>query len=303
MIKVTAESFLKNAELCAELKSLFPDAVLWEKRETLAEFCADAEALIVGREKISDGFLAGCPNLKLIAKYGVGLDNIDIPACERRGIKIGWTGGVNKTSVAELTLAFMLGAAHNIFFTGTELKKGNWFKNGGHLLSGRTVGIIGVGFVGKEIVRMLKPFGCEILVNDIVNQAEFYESNNLSECLKSEIYARADIISLNVPLTHETHVMMGKAEFDLLKPEAILVNTSRGEILDEEALKNWLNENPRATVCVDVFHGEPTPDRELLEHPRVFGTPHIGGNAYEAVLAMGRSALYHVKHYYDQKKP
>lgn len=299
MIKVTAESFLKNAELCAELKSCFPDAVFWEKRESLAGFCADAEALIVGREKISEDFLRGCPNLKLIAKYGVGLDNVDLEACERRGIRIGWTGGVNKTSVAELALAFMLGAAHNIFFTGTELKSGNWFKSGGHLLSGRTVGIIGVGFVGKEIIRMLQPFGCRILVNDIVDQTEFYHSNNLMECSKSEILAQADIVSLHVPLTGETHLMMGVKELALLKPNAVLVNTSRGEILDESALKIWLKENPEATVCLDVFQEEPCTDRELLEHPRVFGTPHIGGNAYEAVLAMGRSAIHHVKQFYE----
>eukprot|EP01034_Spumella_vulgaris_P018364 gene18364-23459_t len=104
MIKVTAESFIKNPELCAELRAQFPQAIFWNRRTDLYTFCADAEVVLLGREIIDEAFLQACPHIKLVAKYGVGLDNIDLTACEARGVRIGWTAGVNKTSVAELAL-------------------------------------------------------------------------------------------------------------------------------------------------------------------------------------------------------
>lgn len=300
MIKVTAESFIKNNALCEELLRVFPSAVFYDKSVALDTFCADAEALIVGREIIDEAFLLQCPKLKIISKYGVGMDNIDREACEKYNIKIGWTGGVNKTSVAELTLAFMLGAAHNVFYTGTELKKGNWFKNGGRLLSGKTIGILGVGHIGKELIRLLKPFQCKLLANDIIDHSNYYYSNNIINCSKEDLYSNADIITFHVPLTEMTCNMVGEKELGLCKPHSFLINTSRGEIIREEALKNAVLNNQIGGVFLDVFSTEPYTDSEFLTHPRTFCTPHIGGNAYEAVMAMGRSAISHVKSYYEK---
>lgn len=300
MIKVVAESFIKNNELRGELLRVFPSAVFYDKSVSLENFCADAEALIIGRETIDEAFLRQCPRLKIISKYGVGLDNIDLEACDRHSIKIGWTGGVNKTSVAELTLAFMLGAAHNVFYTGTELKKGNWFKNGGRLLSGKTIGIVGVGHIGKELIRLLKPFQCKLLANDIIDHSNFYYSNNIINCSKEDIYSNADIITFHVPLTEMTRNMVGEKELLLCKPHSFLINTSRGEIICEQALKNALLNNRIGGVFLDVFSTEPFTDTEFLTHPRTFCTPHIGGNAYEAVMAMGRSAISHLKSYYKK---
>ncbi len=302
MLKVTAESFLKNEELCKELQSLYPEAVFWDKQEPLAAFCADAEVLLVGRESMSDDLMAHCPRLKLISKYGVGLDNVDVEACEKRGIRIGITEGVNKTSVAELTLAFMLGASHNMFFTGTALKNSLWIKNGGRLLSGKTVGIIGAGNIGREVIHMLQPFGCRILVNDIVKHTNFQFSDYLLESSKTDIFSSADIISFHVPLTSETRNMIHIETLRSMKSSVVLINTSRGEIWNEGELKAWLAETPDAFICTDVYTAEPCTDREFLQHPRVFGTPHIGGNAYEAVMAMGRSAIHHIVDYYQEKK-
>ena len=301
MIKVTAESFIKNPVLKAEFSARFPEAVYWDRQSELSAFCADAEALVVGREPIGRGFLEACPHLKIVAKYGVGLDNIDREACEERGIHIGWTPGVNKTSVAELALAFMLGAAHNVFYTGTALKEGQWIKSGGIQLSQKTVGIIGVGHVGKELLRMLRPFGCRILVNDIVDQTDYYVSNNLLESSKEQIYAESDFISLHVPLTSDTFHLMGEAAFGQCRPQAFLINTCRGEVVSQEALKRALARQQIAGALLDVFETEPCTDMELLRHPQVFATPHIGGNAWEAVLAMGRSAMAHISYFYENR--
>lgn len=301
MIKVTAESFIKNPELCAELSALFPQAVYWDRTTDLHSFCADAETVLVGRETVDEVFLEACPHVKLVAKYGVGLDNVDLEACEARGVCIGWTAGVNKTSVAELTLAFMLGAAHNAFAVGTALKNGQWIKNGGTLLSGKTVGIIGVGHVGKELVRLLQPFGCRILVNDIVDQKEYYLSNNLLESSKEQLYAQADFVTLHVPLTSATFHLIGGEAFSLFQPHAYLINTCRGAVVDPEALKKALEQGKIAGALLDVFEPEPCTDLELLAHPRLFATPHIGGNAREAVLAMGRSAIAHISYFYQNR--
>lgn len=301
MIKVTAESFIKNPVLKAELSSHFPHAVYWDRQTALADFCADAEALIVGRETVDAAFLDACPHLKIIAKYGVGLDNVDVPACEQRNIRIGWTPGVNKTSVAELALAFMLGAAHNMFYTGTALKNGEWVKQGGTHLSEKTVGIIGVGNVGKELVRLLQPFYCKILVNDVVDQSKYYFSNNLVESSKETIFREADFVSLHVPLASDTFHMVGEKALEMFRTDAYLINTCRGPVVNEQALKKALAGGKIAGALMDVFETEPCTDMELLQHPRFFATPHIGGNAWEAVLAMGRSAIGHILYFYQTK--
>lgn len=298
MIKVTAESFIKNPVLCAELSGLFPDTIFWDRKNTLEDFCSDAEALIIGREIMDEALFSHCPHLKIISKYGVGLDNIDIAACEKRNIKIGWTPGVNKTSVAELTLAFMLGAAHNIFLTGNKLKNGEWFKNGGTQLSEKTIGIIGVGNVGKELIRLLQPFGCKILVNDIIQQDKYYFSNNLTESSKEDIYTKSDYISLHIPLTPITNRLIDEKALSRLQKHAMLINTCRGEVVHQEALKNAIISNKIGGAMLDVFETEPCTDIELLQHPNVFATPHIGGNAWEAVLAMGKTAISHISYFY-----
>ena len=301
MIKVTAESFIKNPVLCAELLSEYPSAVFWDRNTPLQAFCADAEALIVGREIIDEGFLFACPQLKIVSKYGVGLDNIDISACEKRNVKIGWTPGVNKTSVAELALGFMLGASHNIFKTGLVLKNGKWQKNGGVQLSEKTVGIIGVGHVGKELIRFLQPFNCRILVNDIIDQSGYYFSNNLVESSKVDIYKEADFISLHVPLTDETNHLITKNELGVFKSTTYLINTCRGEVINQSDLKEALINQKISGAFLDVFETEPCVDMELLSLPNLFATPHIGGNAWEAVLAMGRSAIHHISYFYQKE--
>jgi phosphoglycerate dehydrogenase-like enzyme len=301
MIKVTAESFIKNRVLCAELITEFPSAIFWDRTISLQEFCADAEAVIVGREIIDEEFLSACPQLKIVSKYGVGLDNIDIPACEKRAVKIGWTPGVNKTSVAELTLAFMLGASHNIFKTGIALKEGRWQKKGGIQLSEKTVGIIGVGHVGKELIRFLQPFNCRILVNDIIDQPEYYYSNNLVESSKNGIYREADFISLHVPLTDKTNHLITKKELDLFKSTTYLINTCRGEVVNQNDLNEALANQKIVGAYLDVFETEPCTDIAFLSQPNLFATPHIGGNAWEAVLAMGRSAIQHISYFYKKE--
>lgn len=304
-IKVSTIAFSKNQSLVDLLHQHFPDAEVNTKGirmndDELIQFFSDADAVIVGLEKITPQLLDKLPRLKLIAKYGVGLDNVDLPACHERGIRIGWIGGVNKRSVAEMALGFMLALCRNLYSTSNQMKQLIWNKSGGFQLSGKTVGIIGLGNIGKELVRLLKPFGCHILVNDIVDISEFATENDLKVVSKSELIISSDIISIHTPANSETLSLFTLKEFRMMKPDAFIINTARGGIIYEPDLKTALKEKLIAGAALDVYDPEPPTDLELLGMENVICTPHTGGNAVEAVYAMGESAIHHLINYQQE---
>lgn len=304
-IVVTSPSFSKNLLLAKELLELFSRSILNTEGfrldgRKLAEYIKGADGIIVGLERLSDEVLRDCENLKVISKYGVGLDNVDLVYCREKGIHIGWTPGVNKRSVAEMTLAFMICLARNIYRTSLELKGGNWNKSGGFDLNGKTIGIIGVGNIGKEVVRLLKPFKCKILVNDIVDQANYYRKNKLLETSKDAIFLNSDVVTLHTPLTDETRHLVDKRVLSMMKTGAFLINTARGDIVKTEDLKWALKNEILSGAALDVYEEEPPVDRELLMLPNLLCTPHIGGNSYESILSMGRSAIGHLRAFFGR---
>lgn len=301
-VVVSAVAFSKNKELVQALLNLFPDAVINYdgKRyidDELIDYYKEADAIITGLERIDDEILSKLPKLKLIAKYGVGLDNIDIEACKNRNVKIGWTGGVNKHSVAEMTLGLMLMLSRNLFTTANQLKSGTWNKSGGFSLSSRTIGIIGIGHIGKELVQMLKPFNCRILVNDIIDLTDYVHTNNVELVTKEYLYQNSDIISVHTPLNASTKGMISKEAILQMKQSVFLINTARGGIINQEDLKWALDSNKIGGAALDVFNVEPTEDTELIRYPNLIATPHIAGNSYEAVIAMGMAAINHIVSY------
>ncbi|ARJ67210.1 hydroxyacid dehydrogenase [Magnetospirillum sp. ME-1] len=302
-IKVTSTSFSQNPLLAQELRAVFPDAVLNEEGRRLAgpdlaAFLADADGAVIGLEKVDSALLDACPRLKIVAKYGVGLDNIDIPKCQDRGVAIGWTGGVNRRSVGELALCFMLGLCRNVFRTSTLMRGGVWEKNGGVQLSGKTVGIIGLGHTGREVARLLEPLHCRVLANDILDMGDYCRDNGIIPAGKEQIFAEADVLTLHVPCTPLTTRLVNADTLRAMKPSAVLINTCRGEVVDQEALKAALKQGTIAAAAIDVYEEEPPTDMELLLLPNLVCTAHIGGNAHEAVVAMGRSAIGHLTDYF-----
>jgi D-3-phosphoglycerate dehydrogenase len=298
-IAVTSVSFGKSPALRKELLRVFPNSVFNENGQRLSgkeliEFISDADATIVGIETINDSILEHTPELKIISKYGVGLDNIDQESLKRRNIALGWRGGVNRRSVSELTLCFMLGLCRNVFDSGFKLKRFEWNKSGGHQLSGKAVGIIGCGHIGSDVVRLLSPLNCKILVQDIIDKSVFCREQGASEASLEEVIESSDIISLHVPLTKLTRQMVDEKFLKRMKSTAFLINTCRGEVINQEALKNALYQGTVAGAALDVFFEEPSTDEEFLSLPNLMVTPHIGGNAREAVEAMGRSAIGHL---------
>ena len=298
-VKVSTVAFSKNPFLVNSLKKEFPNCDVNESGNRLNDnelvnFFSDAEVVIVGLESITSNVLSKLPKLKMISKYGVGLDNIDINACKERNIQVGWTGGVNKRSVAEMTLGFMLGLIRNLYTTSNQLKEIIWNKNGGMQLTGKTIGIIGLGNIGKEVVKLLKPFNCRILVNDLVENNDYAIKNGVFQVSKEEIYKESDIISIHTPLNDTTNNLISKNVFDQMKTTAFLINTARGGIVNERDLKQALIEGSIRGAALDVYAIEPAGDKELLSLPNIICTPHIGGNSEEAVVEMGLSAIRHI---------
>ncbi|NDE10014.1 MAG: hydroxyacid dehydrogenase [Chitinophagia bacterium] len=306
-VKVSNVAFSKNPYLVGKLLAEFPDAIINEKgtrmsNEELVDYFSDADAAIVGLEAINAELLDKLPQLKMIAKFGVGLDNIDLEACRQRNITVGWTGGVNRRSVAEMTLGFMLALSRNIFSTSAQLKKGNWNKNGGFQLTGKTIGIVGFGHIARELVLLLKPFQCKILVNDIIDLSAVVSRFEVTSVSKDELFQESDIITVHTPLTVDTRNLFNMQVFEKMRTSALLINTARGGIVNEVDLKLALLEKKIAGAALDVYEEEPPSDSELLQLENLICTPHTGGNSYEAVVAMGMSSLEHLIDYKNRCK-
>jgi len=303
-IKVTSRSFSRHPVLKQELLDLFPNSVFNTDGPptgvpNIAEFLKDADGVILGLEEMDRHVLQQLENVKMIAKYGVGLDNLDVSSARELGITIGWTGGVNKRSASEQALGFMLGLSRNLFFSSFPLKNGKWEKEGGSFLTGKTVGIIGCGHIGADLIYLLQPFNCQILICDILDKSGVVDTYGATQVLQDELLAEADIISLHVPLTKLTQGMVNEEFLQKMKSTAHLINNSRGPVVNQKALENALQEKIIAGAALDVFDSEPPDDIEFLDLPNLMVTPHIGGSANEAILAMGRSAISHLKKHFQ----
>jgi len=303
-IAVTPPSFCKSQLLKTELLGHFPNAVFNEKDEYLSgpeliDFLTDADAALIGRDPINAELIRSLPKLRMIAKYGVGLDNLDQKALGRAGIELRVTSGTNRRSVAELTLGFMIGLCHNMSSGSEQLKSGNWHRDGGQELSGKSIGVIGCGNVGQELIRLLQPFQCRVWVRDIADRSEFCRDFGAVETGLDEIIEEVDILTLHVPLTENTENLIDKSVLKKMKSSAFLVNTSRGRVVHQGDLHHALVAGEIAGAGLDVFWEEPPTESEFLRLPNLMVTPHIGGNAREAVLAMGRAAIHNLVEYFN----
>lgn len=295
-VAVCSRSFSANPTLRQEILSrysnvTFNDQGISLEGDSLVSFLKGHNKAITALEKIDDFVLSQLPELKVIGKYGVGLDMIDLNAMRRHGKYLGWVPGVNRRSVTELVISFAISMLRHTSVANREVLSGIWRQHVGGQLSGRTVGIIGCGHVGKDLVVLLQAFGCEILVNDIRHYPDFYKKYDAKVVTLENLLSESDVVTLHVPLDDSTRGMLGASRLKLLKPTAILINTARGGIVDEVAMKEMLREKQLGAAAFDVFSLEPPQDMELLSLPNFFATPHIGGSSYEAILAMGRAAI------------
>ena len=181
--------------------------------------------------------------------------------------------------------------SRNLYVTSNQLKDNYWNKNGGWSISGKTLGIIGLGNIGKELVRLLTPFNINFLANDIKDISSFANENKIEITTKEEIFCRSDIISIHTPLDKKTTNLINKSVFKKMKEDAILINTARGGIVNEDDLIDALRKKTIAGAATDVYTIEPPKNMDLLSIPNLITTPHIAGNSKEAVISMGMAAI------------
>lgn len=303
-VAVASRSFSRHPVLRRELLAKYERVTFNESGRALAgaelvEFLQGHEKAITALEVIDGDLLAQLPQLKTIGKYGVGLDMIDLKAMDHYGVQLGWTGGVNKRSVSELVIAAAISLLHRTAESHAEVRSGQWRQLQGRQLSGRTVGIVGCGHIGKDVAILLRAFGCRILAHDLKDFPEFYLANGVIPVSLEGLLAEADIVTIHLPLDASTREMLCAERLKLMKDGACLINIARGGIVDEVALKQLLKDGHLAGAALDVFNDEPPQDIELLNLPTLIATGHIGGSTEEAVLAMGRAAI----HGLDSAKP
>jgi len=303
-IAVISPLFSRSNELMQELQSHFDDVkhnadnTLKTKADIIA-FLHDVDGAIVGREEIDDEILRACPKLQILSRYGVGLDNMDVEAMQKRGVKLGWSGGTNSNSVAEITLSLMLSLTRNLHIATTLLKQHIWKVNGGSELTGKTIGLFGFGNIAKRVVELLVPFHCTILVSNRTHSEADAKQYGITYASKERIIKEADIISIHLPLTPESKNLFSYAEFEAMKPSSFIINTARGGIIDEEALKVALKNGQIAGAGLEAFLEEPTHDWELVDLPNLVCLPHLGGNSKESILAMGHASISHLREFYN----
>jgi D-3-phosphoglycerate dehydrogenase len=248
--------------------------------------------------------LSRLPELKVISKYGVGLDMIDMAAMRATGKRLGWTGGVNRRSVSELVISFAIAMLRHVPEANREVRSGTWRQHTGGLLSGRTVGIVGCGHVGKDLVPLLKAFACRILANDILDFPAFYAAHGVEPASLDSLLARADIVTLHVPLDDTTRNLMGAAEFAMMKPTAVLINTCRGPVVNEGAVHDALKTNQIAMAGLDVMTEEPPkPENPLFVLSNVILTPHTAGPTVENWTDRFRNGFDNIVRVVDGRKP
>lgn len=304
-IAIPSPSFSKHKVLVAEASAHAKRIVINDAGEKfdeagLANFLneAKADAAIIGTDPLSSKVISSLKYLKAIGKYGVGCDNVDIAALKAKGIHFGWEGGVNRRSVSELVLGFMLGHQRNIFRSINRMQNGSWQKDGGVQLSEKIIGIVGFGFIGTDLAHLLKPFGCEILVHDILDKTIICRDLGVKQVPYEDLLTRADILSFHVPRSSVTRGMFGPKELTKTKQNLLVINTARGGILDFDAVTKAVLSHKIAGYASDVFPDEPLISSEFKVESGFYFTPHLGGNAAEAVLAMGRSAIKGLKEFW-----
>jgi phosphoglycerate dehydrogenase-like enzyme len=296
-VAVASRSFAKNPVLRAELTARYPDAKFNDTDRVLAGaelagFLRGYTRAITGLDVLDEAVFAAVPELRLVSKYGVGLDMIDLDAARRHSVTIRWTPGVNRQSVAELTIAFMLALCRRLVPLARDLERGVWSHGrGARQLSSATVGIVGCGHVGQTVARLCRAFGARVLAHDIVDYAEFYRAHTVEPVALDRLLRESDIVTVHTPLDASTHHLVDARALASMRTHAFLVNTARGGIVDERALKPALIDGRIAGAAADVYEIEPPIDVELLQLPTFIGTPHVGGSTNDAVLAMGRAAI------------
>jgi D-3-phosphoglycerate dehydrogenase len=262
------------------------------RAQELCLLVEDADGYIAGLDQIDASVINAARRLKVIARYGVGIDTVDVRAATSRGIVVTNTPGANAGAVAELTVALILALARNLHAACNETRAGRWPRATGLAMRGRTVGLVGFGAVGRAVAARLAAFGCPVIASDPFADKSAAQGAGVGLVPLPKLLRAADFVSLHASLTPSTRAMVNENFLSRMKPASFLVNTARGELIDEDALVASLRAGKLAGAALDCFGVEPPrPDNPLLGLPQVIVTPHMAAHTDEATNLMGRMAL------------
>ncbi len=298
-VLVTSTSYAMNdASLRSDLEAAVGE-VLYNPTEhpltavELAGMIQGIDGMIAGLDQIDARVIESGDRLRVIARYGVGLDRVDLEAARRKGVIVTNTPGANAGSVAELTVGLMIALARNITIANQRTKAGDWPRLKGHSLVGKEIGLLGLGAIGRQVAHKLRGLGCRIVGYDPAVGREEAAELGVEWLERDEVIRRADFLSLHLPLMSATENIIDRALMALMKDGVYLVNTARSELIDEDALVEALVSGKVAGAALDTFREEPPgADHRLLQFDQVIATPHMGAHTDDSTNAMGRMALH-----------
>ncbi|WP_144675852.1 phosphoglycerate dehydrogenase [Desulfitobacterium sp. LBE] len=256
------------------------------EREDFKAVLAEAHVWVVGINKVYAEDLEAAPNLKLIIKHGTGVDSIDLKAAAARGITVANAPGTNANSVADLAFGFMLSLARQIVSADKRTRDGFWGTVMGKDVYGKTLGVLGLGQIGKGVIRRASGFDMNILGYDLVHDSQFEKEYRVRAATLEEIMSEADYISVHLPLLESTKNIIDRSLLEKMRPTAFLINTSRGGVVDETALYDLLKEKRIAGAALDVFATEPPRQSPFFELDNVIVAPHMGAYTEGAMGAV-----------------
>jgi len=253
--------------------------------EELAKSIGNADILIAGTEKITEEVFKNAPNLKLIARVGIGLDGIDFELCKKYNVKVTYTPDAPTIAVAELTVGLIIDLARKVTVTNNLMRSYKWKRHMGMLLYGKTIGILGLGRIGKSLVHMLSTFNVKFKAHDINPDIAFGRLYNIDFVSKEEVLKESDVVTIHVPLKDDTKNYITLKELELMKENAFLINTARGGIVNESDLYEAIKRNIIAGAAIDVFEEEPYKGN-LLKLENIITTCHMGASTIESRTKM-----------------
>lgn len=291
-ILVASRSFGPNCPAAVENLRRNGCELVWpfERKPSEDELIAVApayDAIISGTERISARVLDACPKLRVISKHGVGIENIDVAYAKKRGVAVAIASGAANDSVADHTWALLLALARQVVASHLDIQAGGWKRFVGLELAEKTLGIIGFGQIGKAVCRRAAGFGVSVIAYDVFRDEAFARQHNVEYIERDVLLARSDFVSLHCNVTAENRGSVDAAFFARMKKTALLINASRGELVDEVALAGALRSGTIAGAATDVFVHEPPQGSPLLGAPNFIATAHLAGQTEAGLRKMG----------------
>lgn len=286
----------KGLQALETLKAFSEDLVFNTTGKPLSEddlipLLKDCDGYIAGLDFVTEKVINACPNLKVISRYGAGFDRVDIAAAKAKGIPVTNTPGVNAEAVGELAMGLIMSIARKIPYLDGQTRSGEWVRSTGMELKGKTLGIMGLGAIGKVVARCAQGFGMNVIAYDPFINKEYCAEKGIGVCTFDEVVAQANVISLHLPLNAETKHLIGEDAIAKMQPGTIVVNTSRGGIIDEDAAYKALKAGKLGGLGLDAFEMEPPTGSPLFELNNVVVTPHTGAHTKEATDNMANSSV------------